>query len=217
MSEDKHPILNDYHPKEERLNIISHAVGFILSVAALVLLIVYSSLYGDAYHIVSFTIFGATMVVLYLASTLYHASKKPKSRMKLKIFDHAAIYLLIAGTYTPYSLVTLRGSWGWTVFGIVWGLAIVGIILKLYHTGRFKKLSTLSYIMMGWVAVIAAKPLYENLSSGALQLLVWGGAAYTAGAVFYSIKKLPFNHAIFHAFVLAGTACHFCSIFFYLI
>lgn len=217
MSEEKHPILNDYHPKEERLNVISHAIGFVLSIAALVLLIVYSSLYGDAYHIVSFTIFGASMVTLYLASTLYHASKKPKSRLKLKVFDHSAIYLLIAGTYTPYSLVALRGGWGWTVFGIVWGLAIIGIILKLYHIGKFKKLSTLSYIMMGWVAVIAAKPMYESLSSGALQLLIWGGVAYTVGAVFYSIKKMPFNHAIFHGFVLAGTSCHFCSIFFYLI
>lgn len=208
-------LLNDYDKKEERLNIITHGLGFVASIVGLIFLIIYASLEGDVRHITSFTVFGVSMITLYLASTLYHSSKKPKSRMKLKIFDHSAIYLLIAGSYTPFALVTLKGTWSWLVLSIVWGLAVVGIIVKLYHTGKFKTLSTLSYVLMGMVALIAIKPLVENLSTNGLKWLIYGGVSYLIGAVFYSIKKLPYNHAIFHCFVLAGTACHYFSILLY--
>ncbi|MEQ9307243.1 MAG: hemolysin III family protein, partial [Marinoscillum sp.] len=166
---------------------------------------------------VSFSIFGATLITLYLASTLYHAARKKNLRRKLNILDHAAIYLLIAGTYTPYCLVALHGAIGWVLLGVTWGLALIGIILKLFYTGRFNILSTVGYVAMGWVAVLAAKPLYENLESGALIYLILGGVCYTIGAVFYAIERIPYNHAIFHIWVLAGSILHFVSIFFYLL
>jgi len=152
------------------------------------------------------------MVTLYLASTLYHSSTNPEKRKKLKVFDHSAIYFLIAGTYTPFALVTLKGVWGWTIFGIVWGIAVAGVIFKLFLTGKYNGLSTLSYVLMGCVSVIAAKPLWHNLSADGLKWLITGGVAYLLGAAFYSIRKLPYNHAIFHFCVLAGTACHFTSV-----
>lgn len=205
-----------YYPRdEERLNIISHFIGLILSIAATAMLVTFASLKGNTWHIVSFAIFGTSMVVLYLASTLYHASRKPKIRQMLNVFDHAAIYVLIAGTYTPYCLVTLHGPFGWVMFGITWGLAVAGVILKLFYAGRYDKLSTISYVMLGWVAVIAVKPLIENLATGGLLFLLMGGISYTIGAFIYLKRKLAFNHAIFHFFVLVGTTMHFFSIFFY--
>lgn len=210
--------ITTYYPaKEEMFNVISHFLGLLLSIAALALMVTFASLYGTAWHIVSFSIFGSSLVILYLASTLYHATKKRKIRGRLNVFDHAAIYVLIAGTYTPFTLVTLNGAMGWVLFGITWGLAVAGVILKLFYTGRFEKLSTASYILMGWVAVIAAQPLIEALSSGGLFYLVAGGICYTIGALFYSISKLPYNHAIFHVWVLAGSIFHFVSIFFYVL
>jgi len=210
--------ITTYYPaKEEILNVITHFLGLLLSTAALALMVTFASLYGTVWHIVSFSIFGSSLVILYLASTLYHAAHKRKVRKKLNVFDHAAIYVLIAGTYTPFTLVTLNGAMGWVLFGITWGLAGAGIILKLFYTGRFEKLSTASYILMGWVAVFAAKPLIEALSDGGLFYLVAGGICYTIGAIFYSIRKLPYNHAIFHIWVLAGSIFHFVSIFFYVL
>jgi len=206
-----------YPHKEEIFNVISHLLGAILSVAGLALLVTFASIYGTVWHIVSFSIFGSTLVILYLASTLYHAAKSKRVRSKLNVFDHAAIYLLIAGTYTPFCLVTLNGTIGWILFGITWGLAVVGVILKIFFIGRFNTLSTVSYVLMGWVAVIAAKPLYENLSAGGLTFLVLGGISYTIGAIFYAKEHLPYNHAIFHVWVLAGSIMHFISIFFYLL
>ena len=164
-----------YSRKEELLNVITHSIGLILSVAGLILLIVFSSIYGNVWHIVSFTIFGSSMVILYLASTLYHAARKKSLRKKLNVFDHAAIYVLIAGTYTPYCLVALNGVIGWTLLGITWGIALVGIVLKIFFTGRYNKISTISYVLMGWVAVIAAKSLYNNLQTEALVYLILGG------------------------------------------
>ena len=199
------------------LNVITHLAGLVLSIAGLVLLVTFASLHGNVWHIVSFTIFGSSMVILYLASTMYHYVGQKKWRRKLNIMDHAAIYVLIAGTYTPYCLTVLNGAMGWTLFGITWGLAIAGIILKLFFTGRYDSLSTISYVLMGWVAVIAAKPLAENLSYEALFYLLLGGLFYTLGAVIFSIKKLPYNHAIFHFFVLFGTISHFVSVFFYIL
>lgn len=206
-----------YYPrKEEIFNVVSHLSGLILSIAGLALLVTFASIYGNAWHIVSFSIFGSSMVVLYLASTLYHSVRKKNLRRKLNIFDHSAIYVLIAGTYTPYCLVTLNGTLGWVLFGIVWGLALAGIGLKFFYTGRYDRLSTIAYVLMGWVGVFAAKPLMENLQHIPMTFLVIGGLSYTIGAVFYSLKKLPYNHAIFHVWVLIGTIAHFFSIFYLL-
>lgn len=202
-----------YRRKEEVLNVITHFFGFILSIAGLALLVTFASIYGNAWHVVSFSIFGSSMVTLYLASTLYHSARKKTLRKKLNVFDHSAIYVLIAGTYTPYCLVALNGVVGWVLFGIVWGLALAGIVLKLFYAGRFDLLSTIAYVAMGWVAVFAAKPLMQNLEGFSLLFLLLGGISYTIGAVFYSIRKLPYNHAIFHMWVLLGTISHFFSIF----
>lgn len=206
-----------YSRKEEFLNVITHLIGLILSVAGLILLIVFSSIYGNAWHIVSFTIFGSSMVLLYLASTLYHAAGKKSLRKKLNVFDHAAIYVLIAGTYTPYCLVALNGVIGWILFGITWGIALIGIVLKIFFTGKYDRISTISYVLMGWLAVIAAKSLYNNLQTEALVYLILGGISYTIGALIFAIPKLPYNHAIFHVFVLVGTILHFVSVFFYML
>jgi hemolysin III len=206
-----------YEKKEEILNVISHGIGFLLSVAALVLLVVFASIDGSVWHIVSYSIYGTSLAVLYLASTLFHWSKKPSRRLKLNVFDHASIYVLIAGTYTPLMLVTLRGPWGWSLFGVVWGMAIMGIILKLFFTGRYNKLSTMAYLVMGWVVVIALKSLIENLSTPGLIWLAIGGVSYSVGAIFYLLNKIPYNHAIFHLFVLGGSIAHFVTIFWYVL
>ena len=169
------------------------------------------------WHVVSFNIFGASLIVLYAASTFYHSAKKPELRRRLRVLDHASIYVLIAGTYTPFTLVTLNGQIGFTIFGTSWGLALTGIILKLFFTGKYKLISTLMYVFMGWIIVFAIKPLINNLSSDGLLWLVAGGMAYTIGAILYSIKKIKFNHAIFHILVLIGSVCHFVSVFLYIL
>ncbi len=209
-------LARDYTKKEEFWNVLTHGLGLALSVPALVLLIVYSSLYESVWHIVSFSIYGTTLVVLYLASTLFHSAKNKNIRLKLNVFDHSSIYLLIAGTYTPFLLVTIRGPWGWSLFGVIWGLAIMGTVVKLFFTGRFDKISTAVYVLMGWLIIIAIKPLMENLSPEGLFWLSAGGVAYSIGAALYLIKKIPFNHAIFHVFVLLGSICHFIAVFFYI-
>ena len=207
--------INYYSPIEEKINIISHAIGFILSIVAFMLLVAHANLHGDVWHIVSFSIFGASLITLYAASTFYHSAKKSELRNRLKIIDHASIYILIAGTYTPFTLVTLNGTIGWVIFGTSWGLALTGIILKLFFTGKYNLISTLMYILMGWVIVFAIKPLINNLPLEGLLWLLAGGIFYTIGAILYSIKKIKFNHAIFHMFVLSGSFCQFMSVFFY--
>jgi len=209
--------LKFYTPLEEKTNIISHAIGLLLSVVALVLLVIRASQYGNVLHIVSASIFGASLIALYAASTFYHSAKDPKTRTRLRIVDHATIYILIAGTYTPLTLVTLNGMTGWVIFGTSWAMAVSGIILKLFFTGRFNALSTLLYIFMGWIIVFAITPLINNLSAQGLFWLFAGGVAYTTGAVIYSIKKIKFNHAIFHMFVLLGSFCHFISVYCYVL
>ncbi|MCK5677746.1 MAG: hemolysin III family protein [Flavobacteriaceae bacterium] len=206
-----------YDPKEEKLNVISHALGLVLSIVALVLLVVYSSIYGSAKHIVSFSIYGASLIVLYSASTFYHYSKNPKLRKRLNIFDHAAIYILIAGTYTPFTLVILKGWIGWTIFGVSWGLALTGVILKLFYTGKYDKISTFAYVLMGWLIIFAIKPLVNNLPFEGLMWLLSGGILYTIGAVLFSLKNLKYNHIIFHVFVLLGSFSHFIAVFFYVL
>ena len=206
-----------YESTEEKINVITHAIGLLLSIAALVLLIVHASYHGSARHIVSFTIFGASLIVLYSASTLYHYSQKPNIRHKLNILDHASIYVLIAGTYTPFTLITLKGALGWAIFGITWGIALVGIFLKLFYTGKYDKISTIAYVVMGWIIIFAVKPLMENLPINGLYWLLTGGISYTIGAVLYSIKKIKYNHAIFHLFVLLGSFSHFMAVYFYVL
>lgn len=206
-----------YSLGEEKTNVISHGIGFLLSIVALVFLVIHSSLHGNVLHVVSFTIFGASLVILYAASTLYHNSAKPGLRRRLKIFDHASIYVLIAGSYTPFTLVTLEGSTGWVLFGISWGLALAGVILKLFFTGRYNLLSTIMYVLMGWAMVGAIKPLINSFPGDGLAWLFAGGISYTVGAIFYSIKRIKFNHAIFHVFVLGGSFCHFMAVYFYVL
>ncbi len=206
-----------YSPIEEKSNIISHSIGFILSIVALVLLVTHANLHGDVWHIVSFSIFGASLIILYAASTFYHSAKKSELRNRLKIIDHASIYVLIAGTYTPFTLVTLNGTIGWVIFATSWGLALTGIILKLFFTGKYSLISTIMYVLMGWIIIFAIKPLINNLPLEGLLWLFAGGISYTIGATLYSIKKIKFNHAVFHMFVLIGSFCHFMSVFFYVL
>lgn len=211
------PIARKYSDREEVLNVITHGTGLIFSIVALVMLVVYASLYGTAWHIVSFSIYGASLVVLYLASTLFHATRNQEVRNYLNIFDHSSIYLLIAGTYTPFVLVTLNGPWGWSLFGVVWGLAITGIVLKLFFTGRYDLASFIGYVLMGLIILIAIVPLLRNLPIGGLMWLMAGGVAYIVGAVFYIWQTIPYNHAIFHLFVLLGSLCHFVAVFWYVL
>ena len=204
-----------YTPKEEKLNVRSHFIGIILSTIGTILLIIKGLKMDSNIHIISYYIYGTSMVVLFFASTLYHSSKDIEKRKRRNVFDHIAIYFLIAGTYTPFTLITLQGTWGWSIFSVVWGIALIGFILKLFFTGRFNVLSTIGYILMGSVIVIAIKPLSNNLVSDGLFWLLLGGVIYIIGAILYLIKKIPYNHAIFHLFVLGGAICHFIAIYFY--
>ena len=211
MSVDKNP---HYSEKEERLNIITHGFGLVMSCIAFPFLVVKSQDYEGFWKSVSLLIYGLSLIVLYAASTLYHSAKDPIRRRKLNIFDHAAIYVLIAGTYTPFCLIVLGETLGWTIFGFTWTFALIGIFLKLFFTGRFDKLSTLMYVLMGWQILFVINPLIENFPTQGVQLLFLGGVFYTLGAVLYSFKKINFNHAIFHVFVLLGSLCHFLSVLF---
>ena len=205
-----------YSKKEETLNIATHAFGLVLSIIALPFLILKSMYFEGFWKPFSLLVFGISLVILYAASTLYHAATKSKLRRRLNIFDHAAIYVLIAGTYTPFTIITLDGDTGWIIFGLTWFFALTGIILKLFFTGKFDKLSTIMYVLMGWQIVFAISPLLDNLSEKGLFWLFAGGVFYTVGAILYSIKKIPYNHAIFHFFVLGGSISHFVSIYFYI-
>jgi hemolysin III len=206
------------YPKvEELLNIITHGLGLLLSIVALVILVVYSSLEGDVWHIVSFTVYGVSLVTLYLASTLFHSVKKQKLRNKLNVFDHSAIYFLIAGTYTPFLLVTIRGPLGWSLFGVIWGLAIAGITYKIFFTGKYDIISALFYVVMGWLIIIALKPMNENMPTDGLLWLLGGGISYSIGVVFYLLNRLPYNHVIFHIWVLLGSFAHFVAVFWYVL
>jgi len=202
---------------EEVMNAVTHGIGTLLAVAGLVLLTVFAYLYGTIWHVVSFSIYGTTLVLLYLASTLYHSFTNERLKYIFKILDHSAIYLLIAGTYTPFTLVPLHGVLGWTVFGLVWGLAILGIALKVFFVGRFKVISTLCYILMGWFIIIAIEPLIATVATLGIMWLIIGGLFYTLGSVFYLWNKLPYSHAIWHLFVLAGSISHFIAVFFYVL
>jgi hemolysin III len=200
------------HSLEEIANAITHGIGLLLSIAGFVVLLVLATLRGTAWHIVACSIYGATLICLYAASTLYHAVISPRVKRALRIFDHSAIYLLIAGSYTPFLLVSLRGPWGWSLFGVIWGLALAGVLFKFWFVERFAILSTAVYIAMGWLVVIAAKPVSTHLSLTAMIWLLAGGLAYTGGVIFFAAKRIPYSHAIWHLFVLAGSFCHYFAV-----
>ncbi|MCW7554260.1 hemolysin III family protein [Endozoicomonas gorgoniicola] len=214
----KPPMLNRaYSLGEEIANSVTHGIGAMLSVAGLTLLVTYAAIQGDIWRVVSFSIYGGSMILLFLMSTLYHSFQNEKVKQVFKLLDHCAIYLLIAGTYTPFLLVTLRGTTGWILFAIIWLLAFTGIIFKLAFRHRFKKLSLLTYVAMGWLALFVGQELARSLSAGGMAWLISGGLAYTLGVIFYVWKKLPYNHAIWHLFVLAGSLCHYTTIFVYVL
>lgn len=197
---------------EELANSITHGIGLALSIAGFVVLLVLAAVRGSAWHIVGCAIYGTTLICVYMASTLYHSIPRPKFRRILKILDHSAIYLLIAGTYTPFLLVNLRGAWGWSLLGVVWALAAAGIVFKVWFVDRFQFLSTAIYIAMGWLALIAVKPLLAAVPTAGFIWLVAGGLLYTVGVLFFAWKRVPYNHAIWHIFVMGGSICHFLAV-----
>ncbi len=209
MSKEINPL---YSKKEEQLNIVSHAFGLLLSVIAFPFLIIKSFSFIGFWEKASFIIYGISLLVLYAASTFYHASKKPNLRRRLNIFDHAAIYVLIAGSYSPLCIVGLQSQLGWYMFLSVWFFAFIGVILKLFFTGKYDKISTIMYLLMGWQIVFFIKPLLKNLSEESLLWLISGGIFYSVGALFYAVNKIKYNHAIFHVFVLLGSLSHFLTI-----
>ena len=200
--------------REEIANSVSHGVGFLAAVATIPILVI-GALDDGAAAVVGAAIFGATMAMLYLTSMLYHAMTPNRAKRVFQILDHAAIYLLIAGTYTPFTLGVLRGAWGWTLFGVIWGLAVIGIFLKSVRGICYPRLSTAVYLMMGWLVVVAAKPLVSSVPAWGLFWLAAGGVAYTAGVWFYASRRMRYAHFVWHLFVLAGTACHFVAVFRY--
>ena len=199
---------------EEIVNSITHGIGALLSIVALVVLIIIAGKSGDIWHLVSFSIYGSTLVLLYLSSTLYHSFSNPKIKELFARFDHISIFLLIAGTYTPILLISIRGIWGWTLFGIIWGMAITGAIIRSIYLHRFRKLMVAIYLIMGWMAILAAKQIYLHLPSTSLAFLIWGGLAYSGGVIFYMWRKLPYSHGIWHLFVLTGSILHFYAIYY---
>ncbi|MBU5673116.1 PAQR family membrane homeostasis protein TrhA [Paenibacillus brevis] len=206
-----------YPRREEVANAITHGIGALLSVAALVLLIVFSSIKGTAWHVVSFTIYGVSMLLLYMSSTLVHSFKEGKVKDLFEIFDHSSIYIYIAGTYTPFMLVAVRGPLGWSLFGIVWGIALFGVLFKAFFTKRFLFMSTIFYVVMGWLIVIAWGPLSAAIPATGITLLITGGLMYTLGTVFYVWRAFPYHHAVWHLFVLGGSVTHFFAILLYLL
>jgi len=201
---------------KEKINVITHASGVLLGIIGTILLIIKSVEHGTTLHIVSFTVFGLSMILLYTSSSIYHFTRNVKLKLKLNKLDHSSIYLLIAGTYTPFLLVTLKGVWGWTLFGVIWALAIGGIIYKVFfYTTKYRKLSALLYLIMGWLIVFCIKPLLQIFSLGGWLWLIAGGLTYSAGILFYIRKNSLYAHNIWHLFVLGGTVCHFLAIYFY--
>lgn len=203
--------------KEELVNSITHGVGALLSIAALVILIVFASLYGNVWHVVSFSIYGSTMLLLYICSTLVHSFPKGKVKDLFEIFDHSAIYLFIAGTFTPILFILVKGTLGWSLFGVIWGMAAAGVVFKAFFTKKFLLISTIGYVLMGWMAVFILKPIASTVSASGIFLLVSGGIMYTVGSVFYVWRGVPHHHGIWHLFVLAGSILHFFFVLFHVL
>ncbi len=208
---------NLYTLGEELAHAITHGLGVVLAIIGLVVLVVRSVLYGNIWHVVASSVFGATLVMMYAASTLYHSIPLPRARHVLRVIDHSLIFLLIAGTYTPFTLVTLRGPWGWSLFGFTWSLAVIGVGLKIFTTGRYEKVSLAVYLLMGWCAVVATKPLFHHLEPGGLVLLAAGGITYSGGVAFYTWQRLRYHHAIWHLFVLGGSLLHWFTVYYYVV
>ncbi|HUP91979.1 MAG TPA: hemolysin III family protein [Solimonas sp.] len=206
-----------YSIAEEVAHAATHGLGAFLSVAGLAVLVARASLYGGAWHIVAVSVFGATLVMMYTASTLYHSIPLPRAKKVLRVIDHSLIYFLIAGTYTPFCLVTLNGAWGWSLFALTWGLAAAGVVFKIFATGRFEKLSLAIYLAMGWCCLIAIRPLMEHVQPAGLLLMAVGGLSYTGGVAFYTWERLRYHHAIWHLFVLGGSIAHYFAILFYVL
>jgi hemolysin III len=202
---------------EEVAHALTHGLGVVLAIAGLTVMVARATLYGNFWHIVGAAIFGTTLVLMYAASTLYHSIPLPRAKRVLRIIDHSTIYFLIAGTYTPFTLVTLHGVWGWSLFAVTWGLALGGVVFKIFATGRFEKLSLAIYLAMGWCIVVAIKPLWRTLEPGGLVLMALGGLAYTGGVAFYVWERLRYHHAIWHAFVLTGSVLQYFAVLFYVI
>ncbi len=204
------------HIGEEIANSITHGVGVLLSIAGLAVLVTLAALHGSAWHIVACSVYGATLVLLYLSSTLYHAIQAPRAKRVFRVFDHSAIYLLIAGTYTPFLIVTLRGKLGWTLFGLQWGLAIAGIVFKSLTLEGYEIASTVVYALMGWMGIVGLRSIYASLSMGGVVWILAGGLSYTIGILFFAINR-RYCHAIWHLFVLAGSVCHFYAVLRYIV
>jgi hemolysin III len=208
-----------YSLGEEIAHAITHGVGVLLAIVGLTVLVARAALYGNRWHVIASSVFGATLVLMYTASTLFHSipNALPRAKHVLRIVDHSMIYFLIAGTYTPFTLVTLHGHWGWSLFAFTWGLAAAGVVFKIFATGRYEKLSLVIYLAMGWCAVVAIKPLLAHLAPVGLWLTAAGGLAYSGGVVFYLWERLRYHHAIWHLFVLAGSVLQYFAIFFYVV
>lgn len=198
--------------REEIASALTHGLGVILSIGGGAVLITLAVVLTGAREVVSVAVFSISLVLLYTASTLYHVAEQPKLKQRLKVLDHCAIFLLIAGTYTPFTIAAIRGGWGWSLFGVIWGMAALGIVFKLFFTGRFRYLSTATYIGMGWLVLVAFVPLSQALSPAALTWLILGGVFYTGGTLFYHFERLPYSHAVWHLFVLGGSVCHFIAV-----
>lgn len=209
-------LVNRYTIKEEIFNSVTHGIGALLSIVALVILVAYASIKGDPWRIVSFSIYGFTLFFLYMSSTLYHSVFHEKTKRIFRVFDHISIYLLIAGSYTPITLIAMRGTWGWILFSVVWAMAIAGIIIKIVSFEKMKLVSLIMYIIMGWMVVIAIKPMLAMIPSGFFPWLLASGLFYTVGIIFYIWKRIPFNHGIWHLFVLGGSTAYFFGLLFYL-
>ena len=204
-------------PLEEIVNSSTHGLGLALSIGGLSVLVVFASIYGTVWHIISSAIYGATLVLLYGASTCYHAVRSVERKRSLRTVEQAFIFLLIAGTYTPFTLAALNAEWGWSLFGVVWGLAVTGVIVNTIYFQRFPAISNLCYLGMGWLSLIAIVPLRDSLPLGGLVWLLLGGVAYTIGVIVLSRGRLPFNHAVWHVSVLAGSICHYVAVLFYVL
>lgn len=213
--EDQNTHGHAYSLGEEIANAITHGVGAALSIAALVALVFIAAMWGNGWHLASAIVYGVTMFLLYMASTLYHAITHPGARRVFKVIDHASIYLLIAGTYTPFTLVTIRDQGGWWLFAVVWALAAAGISLEAFWVNRPKWVSALIYLGMGWLAIFAIRPITQNLAPGGVWLLIGGGIAYSLGTIFYVLKKVKWMHPVWHLWVLAGSLLHFLSVMLY--
>lgn len=206
------PVKKEIDLRDEIASALTHGLGAGAALAGGAVLITLAALYGDGWQLGASIVFGVSLLLLYVASTLYHAIQHPVAKGRLKVFDHCAIYVLIAGTYTPFTLIGLRGPWGWGLFIAIWTLALAGVVFKLFHTGRFKLLSTAIYIAMGWLVLIAIKPMLNSLDAWTLGWLLAGGLSYTLGTYFYHRESIRFSHAIWHLFVIGGSVCHFVAV-----